>query len=63
MDLDQCACSGRTLDRPLWPAVLALLAREKTHGYDAVQQLKELAMFAEVPPDPSGVYNALKSMK
>ena len=63
MDLDQCACSGRTLDRLLRPAVLALLARDKTHGYDIVQQLKALEMFAEVPPDTSGVYKALKSME
>ena len=63
MDLDQCSCSGRTLDRLLRPAILALLAREKTHGYDVVQQLKELEMFAEVPPDTSGVYKALKSME
>ena len=63
MDLDQCACSGRTLDRLLRPAVLAMLARQKTHGYDVVQQLKELEMFAEVPPDTSGVYKALKSME
>jgi DNA-binding PadR family transcriptional regulator len=63
MDLDQCACSGRTLDRLLRPAVLALLAREKTHGYDVVQKLKELEMFAEVPPDTSGVYKVLKSME
>ncbi len=63
MDLDKCACSGRTLDRLLRPAVLALLAREKTHGYDVVQQLKELEMFAEFPPDTSGVYKTLKSME
>ena len=63
MDLDQCSCSGRTLDRLLRPAVLALLAREKTHGYDIVQQLRELEMFVEVPPDTSGVYKALKSME
>ena len=63
MDLDQCACSGRTLDRLLRPAVLALLAREKTHGYDIVQRLQDLKMFAEIPPDTSGVYKALKSME
>jgi DNA-binding PadR family transcriptional regulator len=63
MDLDHCSCSGRTLDRLLRPAVLALLAREKTHGYDVVQQLKELEMYSEVPPDTSGVYKALKSME
>lgn len=63
MELDQCACSGRTLDRLLRPAVLALLAREKTHGYNVVQKLKELETFSEAPPDTSGVYKALKSME
>jgi len=63
VDHDRCACSGRTLDRLLKPAVLVLLAREKTHGYDVVQRLKGLEMFADVPPDTSGVYKALKSME
>jgi DNA-binding PadR family transcriptional regulator len=63
VDLDQCACSGRTLDRLLRPTVLALLAREKNHGYNVVHQLRELEMFTEVPPDTSGVYRALKSME
>jgi len=63
MDLDHCACSGRTLDRLLRPAVLALLAREKTHGYDVVRKLKELEIYAELPPDTSGVYKILKSME
>jgi DNA-binding PadR family transcriptional regulator len=63
VDLDQCACSGRNLDRLLKPAVLALLARGKTHGYDISRRLNELEMFTEVPPDTSGVYKALKSME
>jgi len=63
MDFNQCACSGRTLDRLLRPAILALVAREKTHGYDVVQRLKGLNMFADMPPDTSGVYKALKSME
>jgi DNA-binding PadR family transcriptional regulator len=63
VDLDQCACSGKTLARHLRPAVLALLARERTHGYEIVQRLQELEMFVEVPPDTSGVYKALKSME
>jgi DNA-binding PadR family transcriptional regulator len=63
MDLDQCACSGKTLARLLRPAVLALLARGKTHGYDIVQQLQGLEMFSDLPPDTSGVYKVLKSME
>jgi len=63
VELDQCACSGRTLDRLLRPTILALLSRDKTHGYDVIHQLKELAMYIEYPPDASGVYKALKSME
>jgi DNA-binding PadR family transcriptional regulator len=63
MDLDQCACSGKTLARLVRPAVLALLARGKTHGYDIVQRLQDQEMFVEVPPDTSGVYKVLKSME
>ena len=63
MDLNQCACSGKTLARLLRPAVLALLVREKTHGYDIVQQLHGLEIFAGFPPDTSGVYKVLKSME
>ena len=63
MDLDQCACSGKTLARLVRPSVLALLARGKAHGYDIVRQLQELAMFVEIPPDTSGVYKVLKSME
>jgi PadR family transcriptional regulator PadR len=63
MDLDQCSCSGKNLDRLLRPTILGLLAREKTHGYDVVQQLQRLEMFSEIPPDTSGVYKVLKSME
>ena len=63
MDLDQCACSGKTLSRLLHPAILALLARGKTHGYDIVQRLQGMEMFVETPPDTSGVYKVLKSME
>ena len=63
MDLNQCACSGKTLARLLRPAVLALLARRETHGYDIVRRLRGLETFANFPPDASGVYKVLKSME
>jgi DNA-binding PadR family transcriptional regulator len=63
LDLNQCACSGKTLARLLRPALLALLARGETHGYDLVQQICGLAMFADTPPDTSGIYKLLKSME
>jgi DNA-binding PadR family transcriptional regulator len=63
VDLNQCSCSGKTLARLLRPAVLALLVREETHGYDIVQQLHKLDLFVDCPPDTSGVYKVLKSME
>ncbi|MBM4165274.1 MAG: PadR family transcriptional regulator [Lentisphaerae bacterium] len=63
MELNQCACSGKTLDRLLRPVVLAILARAGTHGYDLVQQLAKLEVFADSPPDTSGIYKTLKSME
>jgi DNA-binding PadR family transcriptional regulator len=63
MDIAQCACSGKNLDRLLRPTILGMLAREKTHGYDLVQRLNELKMFSDIPPDISGVYKVLKLME
>jgi DNA-binding PadR family transcriptional regulator len=63
MDLIQCPCSGKSLDRLVRPALMALLAREETHGYRLVQQLQTMAMFVISPPDVSGVYKQLKTMQ
>ncbi len=62
VDLDQCACSGKNLARLLRPAMLALLIRGETHGYDLVLQLSKLTIYADAPPDTSGIYKVLKSM-
>jgi len=63
VDIGQCACSGKSLDRFLRPAVLAALKDGKSHGYDLARTLAELAMFRDAPPDASGVYKALKLME
>lgn len=63
MDITQCACSGKTLDRLLRPVILATFARAGTHGYDLVQQLGRLNLFADSPPDASGIYKTLKLME
>ncbi|MCL1887512.1 MAG: PadR family transcriptional regulator, partial [Kiritimatiellaeota bacterium] len=62
MDFEQCACMGGTLPRLVRPAVLALLAQSPAHGYDLLRRLREIAMFAESPPDPGGVYKTLKAL-
>ncbi len=63
MDFDRCSCSGKSLNRLLQPALLALLLQERTHGYVLLQRLGELDFFASAPPDASGVYKALKEME
>jgi len=62
MDFEQCACSGKTLSRFVRPIILALLADKPVHGYDLLRQLHKVKMFAEAPPDASGVYKTLKAM-
>lgn len=62
MDFDNCACSGKTLSRFIRPALLGLLAEEPHHGYDLMRKLQRFTMFADVPPDASGVYKILKAM-
>jgi DNA-binding PadR family transcriptional regulator len=63
VNISQCACSGKTLARLLRPALLALLARGETHGYDLVRQMRGLKVFCSLPPDTSGIYKVLKSME
>lgn len=63
MDLIQCPCSGKSLDRLIRPALMALLVQEETHGYQLVQRLQTLTFFEDAPPDVSGVYKQLKTMQ
>ncbi len=62
-DTNDCACSGKSLTKLLRPAILALLDRQGTHGYDIVQKIGELPFYADSLPDTSGVYKILKSME
>jgi PadR family transcriptional regulator, regulatory protein PadR len=63
MDFHQCPCSGKTLARLVQPAVMALLAGQRLHGYLLVQRLAALRMFRGQKPDPTGVYRILKAME
>ncbi len=60
-----CPCYGETLDRFVRPTVLAVLAEapEGLHGYLISQRLEKVALFSGNPPDPTGLYRALKSME
>ena len=63
MDLDQCICSGKSLPKLLRPAILALLAENSAHGYQLLQQLRELKLSGAGSPDTSGVYKILRQME
>ena len=63
MELDQCACSGKSLGRLLRPAIMALLARGPAHGYQLLQHLRPMKMFAGQEADHTGIYRALKQME
>ena len=63
MEFSTCACSGKSLARLVRPAVMALLVRGPTHGYQLVQSLRRMTMFAGQEPDHAGLYRALKQME
>lgn len=63
MNLQECPCTGRNLDKLIQPAVLAVLAEEPMHGYRLVQRLGRMSMFKGHAPDVAGVYRFLKAME
>lgn len=63
IDLDECPCSGRTLDKLLAPTVLACLATEDLHGYEITQRLGDSPLLGGKKPDNTGVYRMLHDME
>jgi DNA-binding PadR family transcriptional regulator len=62
-NIDQCPCSGGTLDKLIRPAILSVLAGEPLHGYLLVQRLSSLKISRGEKPDTTGVYRALGDMQ
>ena len=62
-DLDNCPCSGGTLDRLVQPAILVILMDGPLHGYRVAERIGEMPGFASQKPDMSGVYRFLKAME
>ncbi|HID86098.1 MAG TPA: PadR family transcriptional regulator [Anaerolineae bacterium] len=52
----------RRIHRFVEPCLLLLLHRDRTHGYDLLEGLKEFG-FEEAPVDSSVVYRALREME
>lgn len=62
LDLEECPCSGGTLDKLIQPAILLILADAPLHGYRIAERIGQLPGFGQ-KPDASGVYRFLKSME
>jgi len=63
MNFNECPCSGKSLERFLRPLALALLATEKSHGYDLANRLVGLEIFNDSGPDISSIYKTLRVME
>jgi len=59
---DDCPCHGATLAKLVQPAILALLAEGRLHGYEIVQRAATLPTLRGTRPDPTGIYRILKAM-
>jgi PadR family transcriptional regulator, regulatory protein PadR len=60
---DDCPCTGRTLDKLIQPAILAVLAEGPLHGYRLAERIGEISVLRGEKPDASGVYRCLKAME
>jgi PadR family transcriptional regulator, regulatory protein PadR len=60
---ENCPCLGKSLPRLLRAGIMAVLAKEQTHGYQIAQILSDLLMFEGHAPDTAGIYRALKEMQ
>ena len=61
-DIENCACTGKSLPRLLRPGVMAFLAQGQAHGYQIAQHLSAMRMFAGREPDHAGIYRTLKEL-
>ncbi|MDQ0285258.1 poly-beta-hydroxybutyrate-responsive repressor [Desulfofundulus luciae] len=63
LEIKNCPCEGKYLDKMVQPAILIILTEANLHGYKIVQRLAETPMFNGDEPDPTGVYRCLKAME
>ena len=59
----ECPCVGATLDKLIQPAMLAILAKGRIHGYELARKIGEIPHFLTEPPDVSGIYRMLKTLE
>lgn len=60
---EKCACNGSFLDKFLQPALLVILTRGKSHGFQMISDLEESGMVSGDSMDPAGLYRTLKRME
>lgn len=58
-----CPCSGKTLDKLIQPAILAVLGQGPLHGYRIAERIGNMPMLKGHNPDLSGVYRFLRAME
>ncbi|MBQ4354088.1 MAG: helix-turn-helix transcriptional regulator [Clostridia bacterium] len=58
---EKCACQGSFLDKFLQPAVLIVLSRGSSHGFQIITDLENSGMVTSL--DPAGLYRTLKRME
>ena len=65
MDLaaEKCACRGSFLDKFLQPAILVVLSKGSSHGFQMIADLEKSGMVSGDSMDPAGLYRTLKRME
>jgi len=59
---EHCECPGFRIERFIQPCLLLLLARKSAHGYELLEELRNLFFQGEAL-DPSLVYRSLRKME
>jgi DNA-binding PadR family transcriptional regulator len=58
-----CPCKGGTLDKLIQPAILAVLSKGPSHGYQIAEEISKMPNSEGEKPDTSGIYRFLKNME
>lgn len=61
--MEKCACKGSFLDKFLQPAILIILKRGPSHGFQLIADLEKSGMVSGDSLDPAGLYRSLKRME
>ncbi len=61
--MEKCACQGAFLDKFIQPAILVVLSRGSTHGFQMIAELERSGMVSGDSLDPAGLYRTLKKLE